>query len=415
MAKLTRIGIDALLKRGGKGFVGDGGNLYLKYDAGNASWIFRYKHGGKSKDMGLGSFRDVGLVDARGLALANRLLLKAGKDPMSERERSQALAQEAESAKRAALVTFEQFTREHHSVRSAEQSEKWAKGWIRKMELYVFPSIGARSIGEVGIDDVMKVLLPIWTKKPRTAGEVRGQIEQVLNAAKVKGLRTGENPAVWRGNLQFVLSTEAKKEARKRKHFPAMNWRSLPALMVELKQDNSLASVAARLLILTGARSKMVRFARWDEFDFELKVWRLTADRMKAGEAFIIPLPDSIISLLESLPRVSDSPFLFPGRGKTGAMHQNAVRTLLYSLGHSDITRHGFRSTFRDWAGEMTNYPRELCELALAHDVRGATEAAYSRSDFFNKRRQLMADWCDYALSELAGKSANPAVSSSDQ
>ena len=235
-----------------------------------------------------------------------------------------------------------------------------------------------------------------WSTKTRTADEVRGQIEQILDAAKVRGLREGENPARWRGNLDNLLSRAEKKKARIRKHFPAMKWQDVPALMAKLAVcENFRDSAAARLLIFTGARLHMVRFASWEEFDLPAGVWSLSAERMKMREPFDIPLAPEVVALLQSLPR-TESPFLFPGQGKAGVIHQNAVRNLLHGLGHADITRHGFRSSFRDWAGDRTTYSRQLCELALAHDDRDQTEGAYSRSDFLEKRRPLMADWARY-------------------
>ncbi|MEX7115830.1 tyrosine-type recombinase/integrase, partial [Pseudomonas aeruginosa] len=199
-------------------------------------------------------------------------------------------------------------------------------------------------------------------------------------------------------HLENLLSKAEKKKARQRQHFPAMHWRDLPELMSKLTEDSSRDAVAARLLILTGARSHMIRFAQWSEMDFAAGIWALPAERMKMRKPFVIPLPSQAVDMLQSLPR-TDSPYLFPGKGKSGAIHANAVRSLLHKLGHADITRHGFRSTFRDWANENTHYPREVCELALAHDERDQTEAAYSRSDFLEKRRALMADWAAFCTS----------------
>ena len=209
-------------------------------------------------------------------------------------------------------------------------------------------------------------------------------------------MRSGDNPARWRGHLDNLLSKADKKKARQRQHFPALSWRKVPELMAKLATIDGRNSVAARLLILTGARAHMVRFAKWQEFDLEAGVWSLPAERMKMRQAFSVPLPAPVVELLRTLPRIDGSPFLFPGQGKSGVMHANAVRGLLHSLGHGDVTRHGFRSSFRDWANECTHYPREVCELALAHDERGQTEAAYSRSDFLEKRRALMADWAAF-------------------
>ncbi|MCF5087957.1 tyrosine-type recombinase/integrase, partial [Pseudomonas gessardii] len=246
------------------------------------------------------------------------------------------------------------------------------------------------------------VLQPIWAIKTRTADEGRGQIEQVLYAARARGLRVGENPARWRGHLDNLLSKAEKKRARKRQHFSAMKWQDVPALMFKLKESDVRDAIAARLLILTGARSHMIRFASWDEFDLTTGVWSLPAERMKMRQAFDIPLAPEVVELLQALPCVEGSPYLFAGQGKSGVMHANAIRALLHGLGHDDITRHGFRSSFRDWAGERTHYPREVCELALAHDERDQTESAYSRSDFVEKRRALMADWAKFITNPAA-------------
>jgi integrase len=293
-------------------------------------------------------------------------------------------------------VTFESLATEYRNAHGSAWSEKWRKGWLRKLELYVFPIIGKLPAAEIQTEQVLKVLRPIWATKTRTADEVRGQIEQVLDAAKAHKLRDGDNPARWRGHLDSLLSKVEKKKARQRQHFPAMKWKDVPTLMVKLSMDESRVSVATRLLILTGARALMVRFAKWSEFDLKAGIWSLPAERMKMRNAFNIPLPPEVVELLEALPRVEDSSYLFPGQGKTGVMHANAIRTLLHGLGHDDVTRHGFRSSFRDWANECTQYPREVCELALAHDERDQTEAAYSRSDFLEKRRALMADWAKF-------------------
>jgi integrase len=208
--------------------------------------------------------------------------------------------------------------------------------------------------------------------------------------------------------LEHLLSRDAKKAARKREHFAAMKWSELPVLMAKLRKDDTLPSFAAQLLILTGARAHMARFACWEEFDLESKTWVLSAERMKARKAFAIPLSDQVLGMLAKIPRIEGSAFLFPGRGKSGVMHANAVRTLLHGMKHADITRHGFRSTFRDWASESTSYPREVCEMALAHDERDQTEGAYSRTDFLEKRRPLMQEWAEYASSEKTVETEMP-------
>ncbi|MGK8180366.1 tyrosine-type recombinase/integrase [Pseudomonas aeruginosa] len=383
----------------------DGEGLRLVVKAtGRKSWVLRFQLNGKRREMGLGSFPEVGLKAARIVAAEQRKVLAAGADPMVARDAERERQREAQRIKEARKVTFEKLATEYVEAHGLAWSDKWRKGWIRKLELYAFPIIGKLPANEIQTEHVLRVLQPIWIGKTRTADEVRGQIEQLLDAAKARRLRDGDNPARWRGHLDNLLSKAEKKKARKRQHFPAMKWQDVPGLMAKLAQSQARAAAAARLLILTGARAQMVRLAAWDEFDLNAGVWSLPAERMKMRQAFDIPLASEVVELLRKLPRIEGSPYLFPGQGKSGVMHANAIRNLLHELGHDDVTRHGFRSSFRDWANERTHYPREVCELALAHDERGQTEAAYSRSDFLEKRRALMADWAKYATKPADSK-----------
>lgn len=375
---------------------GDGLRLVVKA-TGRKSWVLRYQCAGKRREMGMGAYPDVSLKAARLAASDQRRLLATGADPMAARDAERERQREAQRQQEARRVTFETLANEYLDAHGGGWSEKWRKGWLRKLELYAFPVIGKLPTSDIQTEHVLRVLRQIWATKTRTADEVRGQIEQVLDAAKARRLRDGDNPARWRGHLENLLSKAEKKKARQRQHFPAMHWRDVPGLIVKLAASEARAAVAARLLILTGARAHMIRFAEWSEFDLVACVWSLPAERMKMRQAFDIPLAQQAVELLESLLRIEGSPYLFPGQGKSGVMHANAIRNLLHGLGHDEITRHGFRSSFRDWANERTHYPREVCELALAHDERDQTEAAYSRSDFIEKRRALMADWAQYA------------------
>ena len=405
MGKLTIKAIESLVRSGVSGKTNDGDGLYFQISkAGVSSWIFRYKLVGKGREMGLGPYPAVTLAKARQLAADQRKVLSIGNDPLAVRDLEREAKRESERQAQARRVTFETMAIEYRNAHGNAWSEKWRRGWLRKLELYAFPVIGKLSIRDVDVEHVLSVLQPIWATKTRTADEVRGQIEQILDAAKARRLRDGDNPARWRGHLDNLLSKAEKKKARKRQHFPAMPWCDVPELMIKLTQIEGRAAVATRLLILTGARAQMVRLATWAEFDLQGGIWCLPAERMKMRQAFNIPLAPPVVELLKSLPPIEDSAYLFPGQGKTGVMHANAIRNLLHSLGHDDITRHGFRSSFRDWANERTHYPREICELALAHDERDQTEAAYSRSDFIEKRRALMADWAEYATRAPASK-----------
>ncbi|BBP57100.1 integrase arm-type DNA-binding domain-containing protein [Pseudomonas sp. St316] len=378
---------------------GDGLRLEIK-PSGSKSWTLRFQLAGRRREMGLGSYPEVSLKKARLAASAKRSQLSDGVDPLAARDIERAALRAAQRANEAKQLKFETLATEYRNAHGAAWSEKWRKGWLRKLELYAFDHIGKLSACEIGTPQVLKVLQPIWATKTRTADEVRGQIEQILEAAKSRNLREGENPARWRGHLENLLSRAEKKKARKREHFEAMRWQDVPTLMTRLSTNNTPASFAARLLIMTGARAHMVRFARWDEFDLEAGTWSLPDERMKMRVAFVVPLAEEVVKLVRSISRDEASPFLFPGQGKTGAMHANAIRTLLHDMDYKHITRHGFRSSFRDWAGECTHYHREICEMALAHDERDQTEGAYSRTDFLDKRRLLMKDWVNFLLPE---------------
>ncbi|APC19272.1 integrase [Pseudomonas frederiksbergensis] len=371
---------------------GDGLRLVVK-PTGRKSWLLRFQLAGRRREMGLGSFPEVSLKKARQEASTKRSQLSDGVDPLAARDIERAAQREAQRTNEAKQLKFETLAKEYCEAHGSIWSDKWRKGWLRKLELYAFDHIGKLSAEEIGTTQVLKVLQPIWATKTRTADEVRGQIEQILDAAKARNLRVGENPARWRGHLDNLLSRAEKKKARKSTHFEALRWQDVPALMAKLALNTTPASWAAQLLIMTSARAHMVRLARWDEFDLEAGTWSLPDERMKMRVAFVVPLADEVVKLVQSIPRVAGSPYLFPGQGKSGVMHENAIRTLLHAMGHKQITRHGFRSSFRDWAGECTHYPREVCEMALAHDERDQTEGAYSRSDFLDKRRTLMTDW----------------------
>lgn len=383
----------------------DGEGLRLVVKAtGRKSWLLRFQLDGRRREMGLGSYPEISLKSARLDASSKRRKLSDGVDPLAARDVERAALREAQRASEAKQLRFDVLAVEYSAAHGAAWSEKWRKGWMRKLELYAFKQIGKLPAEEIDTAQVLKILQPIWATKTRTADEVRGQIEQIMDAAKARGLRTGENPARWRGHLDNLLSRSEKKKARTREHFNALRWQETPDLINQLRAISSPASVAAQLLIMTGARTHMVRFAQWHEFDFSASTWSLPDERMKMRVAFVIPLADAVTELVKSIPRIDDSPYLFPGQGKTGVMHANAIRNLLHGIGHKQITRHGFRSSFRDWAGECTHYPREVCEMALAHDERNQTEGAYSRSDFLDKRRSLMADWASFICKDFCSQ-----------
>jgi integrase len=381
---------------------GDGLRLVVKV-AGSKSWVLRYQFANKRRDMGLGSYPEVSLKTARLAVAEQRRLMASGTDPMAARDAERERQQEAQRQRLARRVTFEKLTTDYIAAHGAQWSAQWLQGWRSKMERFAFPVLGKMAATDIQTEHVLKVLQPIWADKTRTADEVRSHIERVLDAARARKIRDGDNPARWRGHLENLLSKTDKKKARRREHLPAMHWRDLPALMQQLASRGDRDAYALRLLILTGARSHMVRFAAWSEFDLDAAVWSLPAERMKMREAFEIPLAPQVVELLQTMPRTDGSPYLFPGHGrKADVMGDRALLTLLERLNLASVTVHGFRSTFRDWANERTHYPREVCELALAHDERSQTEAAYSRSNLLEKRRALMSDWAAYATTAPA-------------
>ncbi|MEA1605585.1 tyrosine-type recombinase/integrase [Pseudomonas spirodelae] len=371
---------------------GEGLRLVVK-SAGTKSWIFRFQLDGKRRDMGLGGYPKVSLKVARAKAGALTAQLVGGADPLAARDAERTAKRQALQEKASRSTTFEALANEYLEIHGRNWSEGWRDDWNRKLRLYVLNHIGNLPPSDIGTEQVLKILRPIWSSKTRTADEVRSQIERVLDAAKAHGLREGENPARWRGHLDNLLSKSDKKAARKGQRFPAMKWKDVPELMLKLADDERRDSFAIRLLLLTGARAGTVRFAPWVEFDLTNAVWSIPADRMKTGVAFDIPLSPAAVALLQGIPRIDGSPYLFPGKGKTGVMHKGAMRLFLHGIGHADITNHGFRSSFRTWASDCTKFDKELCELALAHDQRTKTEGAYDRSDFFEKRRELMTAW----------------------
>lgn len=381
----------------------DGGGLYLVVKAGGSkSWLLRYQLNGKRRDMGLGPYPAATLKVARQAAAEARALILKGCDPLDERRAEQLRQQEQRRAEQA-KVSFRSLVLDYHAAHCQHLTEHRRKGWLSIMERYALPTMGTLQPDQIQTEHVLQVLQPIWSSKPATADELRGHIERVLDAAKALKLRTGENPARWRGHLDNLLSRADKKRARQKTNHPAMAWRDLPVFMGRLAAIGGRDANALQLVILTAARYGMVRFATWDEFDLDAATWSLPAERMKTRQPFTVPLSRQAVELLQSIPRIAGSPYLFPGTGsKSGVMHEGATFQLLRSMGLPDITTHGFRATFRTWASECTHYPREVCELALAHDERDQTEAAYSRSNLLEKRRELMQVWADYATTAPA-------------
>ncbi len=386
------------------GMYADGGGLYLQVTAAGArTWIFRYTLQGRTRDMGLGSLSAVSLAEARTRALEARRLKSAGIDPIGARDGQRAM-ERAETAKQ---ITFkdaaEAFIKAHQAGwRNAKHCEQWRN----TLATYVYPLMGALPVQQIDAGLVVRVLEPIWTTKAETAGRIRQRIEAVLDSATARGYRSGENPARWRGHLQNLLPALSK--VRRVQHHPALPYTEIGAFMAELRKETGLAARALELLILTATRTTEAIAARWFEIDLEQKIWTIPAERIKAGREHRIPLSPAAVALLHQLAKTKDSEFVFPGRpGKP--LSDGALLALLRRLTGSDLTTHGFRSTFRDWAAEQTNFPREVAEMALSHAIGDKVEAAYRRGDLLEKRRRMMEAWATFAATKPpAGKVVIP-------
>jgi integrase len=374
------------------GLIADGGGLYLQTSpAGTKSWIYRFARNGKTRDMGLGPVYTVTLSSAREAAAACRSFVRDGLDPI-ERRRTLKLAELAADAK---TLTFEQCANAYiEAQQSGWRNAKHADQWQNTLKQYAYPVFGSLPVSAIDTGLVLEVLEPIWKTKTETASRVRGRIENILDWASVHNHRQGENPARWRGHLDKTLPERAK--VQKVVHHPALDYEDIGSFMAALRERTELSARALELLILTATRTIEVLGAEWNEFDFEAGVWVIPAGRMKGGIEHRVPLSDAALAILKDLPRLEGNDHVFPGMKRARPLSNMACLKLLDRMGHGDITGHGFRSTFRDWAGEQTAFPREVAEHALAHKLKDKAEAAYQRRDFFDKRAMLMRAWSDY-------------------
>lgn len=392
----------------------DGGGLWLITKGGGRYWILDYRFAGKRREMGLGPLHAVSLAEARQKAETARELLRQGVDPIAHRHGAEAI----EAAKaQAAVKTFGQYADAY--IDAAVTAKRWrgAKteaGWRNTLTNHA-AAIRDKALADIDVQDVLSVLRPLWGSKQETAEKLRERIERVLDAAKVERLRSGENPAAWKGNLEHVLH---KPDAvTSTNNHPALPWRNLPAFMKKLTAVGGMGARALEFTILTAARSGEVRGATWSEIDFDAAMWVVPARRMKEGREHRVALSKAAIKLLKATPRFEGIDLIFPAvRGgelsdmtlaavvkRMQASEQKAGRAGWIDPKQLDddgkpkvATPHGFRSTFKDWATEATNHPRELAEMALAHAVGDAVERAYQRGDALEKRQQLMEDWAVY-------------------
>ena len=385
----------------------DGAGLHLLVKpSGARSWVYRFMLNSKSRDIGLGAAGRgaLSLADARDEAAALRLKVKAGIDPLEERDREAAQALASAQAAKVAGKTF----REVATAYIAANEESWRnpkhrQQWGNTLATYVYPFIGDVPVAEVDTPHVLSILEPIWKGKPETASRVRGRIETVLDSAKARGYRQGENPARWRGHLAQILPARTRLS---RGHHKALAYEDVPAFVGALRARAAVAALALEFAILTAARSGEVIGARWSEVDLAKAIWTIPAERMKAAKEHRVPLSPRAVVILESL-RPLGSDWLFPGAA--GGKLSGMAMAMLMRRMKVDATVHGFRSGFRDWAAECTGYAHEVAEMALAHSIENKVERAYRRGDLFDKRRRLMDDWATYCASDrAAGATVTP-------
>ncbi|RKT47018.1 tyrosine-type recombinase/integrase [Thiocapsa rosea] len=393
------------LKTPGTHAVGGVAGLLLQVvPTGARSWILRTKVGEKRREIGLGAFPDVTLAQAREKAREARQAIAEGRDPVAEK----AAARSALIAARGLETTFDEAARKFIASKSSEwRNPKHAAQWQATLQKYASPFIGSLQVRDVSLGHITKILEPIWTTKTETASRLRGRIESVLDWATVHGYREGENPARWKGHLDKILAKPGN--VKKVKHHSALPFREVGTFIADLRKRKGNAARALEVLILTACRSNEVRGATWSEVDLQNKLWTIPDTRMKAKKEHRIPLSDRVIEILKALPRVVGNDLVFPApRG--GVLSDMTLGAVLKRMGRADVTAHGFRSTFRDWAGETTAYPQEVLEHALAHQLKDKAEAAYARGTLFNKRRGLMNDWATYCgtVGAPRGENASP-------
>jgi integrase len=397
----------------------DGGGLYLDVTpAGGKKWTFLYRSPtrrvskpdkatgtlrttGKLREMGLGSVQHVPLAKARNRAADARALLALGKDPLDERVEA-----EVEPAR---VPTFGEVADQVvASLESGWRNDKHRAQWKSTLSTYCAP-IRSKPVDKIEVADVLAILSPIWTTKAETASRLRGRIEKVLDAATAKGHRSGTNPAAWKGNLAHLLP---KRQKLQRGHHPAMPWSDLPAFVARLREMGSVGARALEFVILTAARSGevlrsvrggRVHGMRWEEIDRGARVWTVPGDRMKAGKAHRVPLTARALAILDEVGSMERGAFVFPGQRRATPLSEMALEAILRRLDAKPYTVHGFRSTFREWAGDCTGFPREIAEAALSHAVGDAVERAYRRGDALERRRELMEAWARFCEPSKTG------------
>ncbi|TVO53173.1 DUF4102 domain-containing protein [Denitromonas halophila] len=387
--KLSPLQVKNLSKAGR---YGDGAGLMLNVTTGGSkSWIFRYMISGRDHWMGLGPYPDVGLAEARELATENRKKIRNGIDPLEERE-SRAAEDRANSAK---AVTFDWCAQQYiEAHRPTWSNPKHAEQWASTLRTYAAPIIGKLDVSRIETSHIMKILEPEWLTKTETLSRLRGRIERILDWATVRKYRTGENPARLKGHLEALLPPRSRLKVEK--HFTALPYAEMAPFMTDLRKQEGIAAKACEFAILTAARSGEVRGATWSEIDMDAALWTIPAERMKAAREHRVTLSKEALSLLRTMQELSTDPqLIFPGRDAGRPLSDMSLTAVLKRM-KRPVTMHGFRSSFRDWAAEISNYPKEMADMALAHKVADKVEAAYRRGDMVQKRRAMMQDWADY-------------------
>jgi integrase len=368
------------------GRYGDGEGLWLVVSpTGTKRWVYRFTMSGRVSEVGLGAYPATSLENARIEAAAYRQQHKSGINPVAAKRKNK-----IENAEKPTFGSMADQVLE--AKRPEWRNQKHADQWKWSLEVACGP-LRSKQVDAIEISDVLAVLKPLWVEKPETATRLRQRIEAVLNAAKARGFRTGENPAAWRGHLEHLLP---KRPKLAREHHAAMDYRNIPAFIARLRAEDYIASKALEFCILTAGRSGEIFGARWSEIDIASKIWIIPAPRMKAGREHRVPLSSRAMQILEDLNFGRSGQFIFPSPRGDKPLSHVTMQKVLTRLGVEDATVHGFRSSFRDWAGHETSFPREICEQALAHRLGDAAELAYKRGDFLEKRRLLMESWAQH-------------------
>ena len=390
--QLNRLSAKTIAFKKHPGLYCDGGGLYLQVTpSGSKTWIFRFRSvlTRKLRDMGLGALHTVGLPEAREKAAAQRKALLDGLDPIAARDQErQRKAMEAAKA-----VTFSQCAVSYvESHKTGWRNAKHAEQWTKTLEAYADPVIGPLPVQNVDTGLILKILEPIWSTKAETASRLRARIENILDWARVRGYRSGENPARWKGHLNQLLPTLAKKS--RVTHHKAMPFPEVGAFVSKLRELSSVSARCLEFTILTAARTSEAIKARPEEIDLDNATWTIPASRMKAQKEHRVPLSPRAVEILREMLK-QEQDYVFPSTGKREPISNMAMLTLLDRM-QVEVTVHGFRSSFRDWAAERTAFPHEVSEMALAHTIGNAAEAAYRRGDLFEKRRKMMDAWSDF-------------------